>query len=322
MRRILVPLDGSPLARWALPWALALRAAFDADLELVGVHAPLDIDLGPSAEGTWDADVRAAERAGLDAEAARLAEAGHPRPETALVEGVPGPAIVARASRDDADLIVMATHGRGGLSRAWLGSVASFVGRHAEAPVLVVHPVDDGSEPDLRELPMIDTILTPVDGSAFAEAALKKATEIVDAFGASLVLLRAVPVPLIVGSPYIPHAAQTYADERGARVAAAEAYLARCAERAGVDARVRTLVVETQPAHAIPATALEEGVDLIVMATHGRGALMRAIVGSVADKVMRTSSVPVLLVRPGPAAEKNQGWELKESVPLPAPGPA
>ncbi|HSM35997.1 MAG TPA: universal stress protein [Longimicrobiales bacterium] len=322
MRRILVPLDGSPLARWALPWALALRAAFDADLELVGVHAPLDVDLGPSVEGTWDADVRAAERAGLDAEATRLAEAGHPRPQTALVEGVPGPAIVARAARDDVDLIVVATHGRGGLSRAWLGSVASFIGRHAECPVLVLHPVDDGSEPDLRDLPLIDTILTPVDGSEFSEAAVASAAEIVDAFGASLVLLRAVPVPLIVGSPYIPHAAQTYAEERDARVAGAEAYLRECADRSGVDAPVRTVVVETEPAHAIPAAAGEEGADLIVMATHGRGALMRAIVGSVADKVMRTAPVPVLLVRPGRAAEKAPGVQLEERVPMPAPGPA
>jgi nucleotide-binding universal stress UspA family protein len=322
MRRILVPLDGSPLARWALPWALALRAAFDAELELVGVHVPLDVDLGPAAEGTWDADVRAAERAQLKAESERLAEAGHPRPETALVEGVPGPAIVARAARDEADLIVMATHGRGGLSRAWLGSVTGFVGRHAECPVLVVHPVDDGSQPELRELPMIDTILTPVDGSEFSEAALARAIEIVEAFGASLVLLRAVPVPLIVGSPYIPHAAQTYAEERDARLAAAEAYLERCADRAGLDARVRTVVVETEPSHAIPAAAREESADLIIMATHGRGALMRAIVGSVADKVTRTASVPVLLVRPGRAAEQDTGADLEEWVPLPAPGPA
>lgn len=321
MRTILVPLDGSPLARWALPWALSLRAAFQAEVELVGVHAPLDVDLGPASEATWDADVRRAERAGLEAEATRLEGAGHPRPGVVLLDGTPGPAIVGRATEREADLIVMATHGRGGLSRAWLGSVASFVGRHAHAPVLVVHPVDDGSEPNLRELPIVDTILAPVDGSAFAEAAIGRAAEVARAFDATTVLLRAVPPPLIVGSPYLPHAAQTYAEERRDRLAAAEAYLGRCAARAELEGTVRTVVVETEPAHAIPASAREEGADLIVMATHGRGALMRAIVGSVADKVMRTAPVPVLLVRPEPG-EATTALEQAEEPPLSSAGPA
>ena len=320
MRTILIPLDGSPLARWALPWALSVRAAFQSEIELVGVHTPLDVDLGPASEATWDANVRRAERAGLEAEATALAGAGHPRPGTVLIDGTPGPAIVGRASERQADLIVMATHGRGGLSRAWLGSVASFVSRHAHAPVLVVHPVDDGSEPDLRDLPIVDTILAPVDGSAFAEAALGRAAEMARAFDAEVVLLRAVPPPLIVGSPYLPHAAQTYAEERRDRVGAAEGYLRRCAEKAELEGTVRTVVVETEPAHAIPASAREEGADLIVMATHGRGALMRAIVGSVADKVVRTARVPVLLIRPEPgdaAASLNQAEE-----PLASAGPA
>jgi len=311
MRRILVPLDGSPLARWALPWALSLRAALRGEIELVGVHSPLDIDLGPSVEATWDDDVRKAERATLEAEVERIAEAGHPRPDEVLLEGTPGPAIVARASEMGSDLIVLATHGRGGLSRAWLGSVASFVSRHARAPILVVHPVDDGTEPDLRDLPLIDTVLLPLDGSPFSEAATGYASEIAQAFKAGVVLMRAVPIPLIVGSPYLPHAAQTFADEREQRLGAANGYLRQCAARVKVDGPVRTLVVETEPAHAIPAAASEEGADMIVMATHGRGALMRAIVGSVADKVVRTSPVPVLLVRPGKKEAESAGWEAE-----------
>ncbi len=203
----------------------------------------------------------------------------------------------------------MATHGRGGLSRAWLGSVASFVVRHAHAPVLVIHPVDDGTEPDLRELPLIDTILMSLDGSGFAEAAGGPAVEVARAFGADLVLLRAVPIPLIVGSPYIPHAAQSFAEDREQRMAAAEGYLRRCAERLDLEGAVRRMVVETEPAHAIPRAAAEEGADLIVMATHGRGALLRTIVGSVADKVMRTSPVPVLLIRPDPDDARRTLWE-------------
>lgn len=315
MRRILVPLDGSALARWALPWALSLRAAFRGEIELVGVHSPLDVDLGPSVGGTWDAEVRKAEEAALEAEASRIAEAGHPRPEVTVLDGTPGPAIVNRAIQSEADLIVIATHGRGGLSRAWLGSVTSFVSRHAHVPVLVIHPVDDGTEPDLRDLPLVDTILLPVDGSPFAEAAANRAVEVAKAFGAGMVLIRAAPVPLIVGSPYIPHAAQSFASERERRLAAVDGYLRKCAQRIESAGPVRSVVVETEPAHAIPAAAREEGADLIVMATHGRGALMRAIVGSVADKVIRTSPVPVLLIRPERAAAEKSLWEE-----LPEPG--
>ena len=310
MNRILVPLDGSPLARWALPWALSIRSALRGEVALVGVHSPLELDAGPAAEGLWDTEMRAAEQAGLDAEAARLADAGHPRPATQLVDGLPGPAIVEAAEQLDAGLIVMATHGRGGLSRAWLGSVASFVVRHAHAPVLVVHPVDDGSHPDLRALPQIDTLLVALDGSAFAEAAGEAARTLANAFGATLSFVRAAPAPLVVGSPYIPPAGRAGLVERDERIAAAERYLRRAATELAGDAPARWRVDETEPPHAIPAAAREEGADMIVMATHGRSALMRAMVGSVADKVMRTATVPVLLVRPTEAVVSSgaRGW--------------
>ncbi|MEN8374039.1 MAG: universal stress protein [Gemmatimonadota bacterium] len=298
MRRILVPLDGSPLARWALPWALALRAALRGEVELVAVHSPLDIDWGPAAEGVWNVEVRKAEEATLAAEATRIEEAGHPRPSTLLLERAPGPAIVGRAAETDADVIVMATHGRGGVSRAWLGSVASYVVRHADALVLIVHPVDDGTQPDLRALPLVDTILMPVDGSRFAEAATPHAAELAQAFEAGIVLMRAVATPYIVGSPYMPQGTRMYAEERERRLATANDYLQNIETRIEAPGAVRSIVAETEAAHAIPAVAEEEGADLVVMATHGRGALLRTIVGSVADKVMRTSPVPVLLVRP------------------------
>lgn len=323
MRKILVPLDGSPIARWALPWALPLRAAADGELELVTVHTALDADMGPTAVTRWEEEIRREERNALESEADLLQQAGHPRPDIAIADGLPGPAIVAHAEGVDADLVIMATHGRGGLSRAWLGSVTSFVSRHASVPVLVVRPVDDGSEPDLRNLPLIDTILVPVDGSEFSEAALARAERLAKEFDAELVLLRASPAPIVVGSPYIPHAAGSLAEDRARRLNTVEEYLDNLVEGLDPRVRVRFRIDETEPAHAIPVAVREEGADMVVMATHGRGALMRAIVGSVADKVMRTSPVPVLLVRPEEvwtsrsekAAIAEEGEE-QEEVPL------
>ncbi len=145
---------------------------------------------------------------------------------------------------------------------------------------------------------MYTHVLCPLDGSELAEKALPHAVAQARAFGARLTLLRVVEVPVLPVTPdvvtveidLLPHLredAQKYIDEQ---VAVWREQLAE----------VRGEVVEGRAAEAIADFAVDRGVDLIVMATHGRSGLSRLAFGSVADRVLRLAHCPVLLVRANP----------------------
>ncbi len=136
-------------------------------------------------------------------------------------------------------------------------------------------------------------VLIPLDGSSVAESVLDSSLLTRDM---DLVFLRVVPVAAGPMRKYVPESDHLVAEARED----AESYLAGILARfAGWSRHVSShLIVDHRVAHAITDYATEIGADLIAMATHGRGGMARAILGSVADKVMRTSAVPVLLVPP------------------------
>ena len=137
----------------------------------------------------------------------------------------------------------------------------------------------------------LDTILVPLDGSALAESALPRATELAEASGARLLLLRAAEAHTLQGVD--PTDAQVRV------VAEAEAYLTRAAERVHVQGlgRVETSVWYGPAPYAIVEAAEHHHADLIVMTTHGRSGLGRLILGSVAETVLRGTRTPILLLR-------------------------
>ncbi len=155
---------------------------------------------------------------------------------------------------------------------------------------------------------MYQRILVPLDGSPLSEAALPQAEGLARGVGAPLLLVRAVNVPATViaatGSDAGMVAPQLLEDALEGEEDEARDYLSQVAERlkaGGLQAAWE--VVEGEPARAIIDTAHREGCDLIVLATHGRSGIPRAVLGSVADQVVRESHLPVLLVRPqAPAA--------------------
>ncbi len=194
--------------------------------------------------------------------------------ETIAKQGSVAETICATANSGDVDLIVMATRGRSGLKRLVLGSVTSEVVANAHRPVLVVPPAHEGDDGDTA----FGRILVPLDGSETAERVLPAAASLAAAFDAVLTLTH-VPLPTV--------------EDHGAM----ERYLgaARTAlERAGL--RAETHVGGHEPDAAIPELAASLGADLIAMATHGRGGMERALIGSVAETVVGTADVPVLLV--------------------------
>lgn len=289
-RRLLVPLDGSELAERALPCAQALARSLGADLILVRAAS-----VGPWHGDLAEAQVKAVAEAEIYLEhvAAELTgdhAVGYSVPYGQPVEGV---AEVARTRA--ADLIVMATHGRGGPSRLLLGSVADALVRRTQLPLLLVRAGLSlrGWEQGPRR------ILVPLDGSDLAESVLARVDALARVTGAQLTLLQVVGLARPVLAPY--EIAPVFEGNR-ALADRARAYLARVASslaRAGQDVQTQ-VVFFGGPADRIAAAAAEGQHDLIAMATHGRAGLDRLIFGSVADQVLRTAKVPVLLFR-GPS---------------------
>ena len=299
---IMVPLDGSPLAETALPAAVALAHATGRGLLLLGVAVP-PARLGglgwpPAALITpvpwWPLELADYEGY-LAGVAARLQPRGLPV-EILLRQGDPTTEILAEVADYPAlHTIAMATHGRSGVARTVLGSVAERVLQAAAVPVLLVR---GGSPPAAATPPAYQRILVPLDGSPFAAQALDTATDLAGRTGATLLLLAVLP-PLQTLS-FAEAGLRPYWSE-AARIAAADsATLALTTTAVRLESQglaVRTLLRHGSPAAEIVRCATDEAADLIVLATHGRSGLPRLWLGSVALGVIRSAAQPVLAVR-------------------------
>ena len=143
LKKILVPVDGSTFGEYALPTALELSRQADADIRLAMVNQPAGL------MGGWEEAFQSTHITYLESLEAKVAEVAASPVSTALLDGDVPDALCQEAIRSDSDLIVMSTHGRGGLTRMWLGSVADAVVRQSSTPVLLVRP-SEGEEPFLE----------------------------------------------------------------------------------------------------------------------------------------------------------------------------
>jgi nucleotide-binding universal stress UspA family protein len=302
-RTILVPLDGSAFGEHALPLALTIARRSAASVELVHVHtlARNVVDIPP-----------ATPPAGLSHDRAisyltQLAEIVSPRWEVpisvAVLDGIAADELYARALAAAADLVVMTTHGYGPLSRMWMGSVADKLVRRLPMPVMLTRPHEQ--EFDLLEQArdrVFEHILIPLDGSMLAEEILEPALALGTPMVTRYTLLQAINPPVL---GYAPAAYAVGLDEQILEQWRAEAqvYLDQTADRLrGLGHQADTHICIGAPAFAILDYARDHSVDLIALATHGRGGWTRMLLGSVADKVVRGAGTAVLLQRP--SAEK------------------
>ncbi len=310
--RVLIGLDGSTLAESTLPLAEALARAGPADLLLVracsngstleevarGDTSYLRYSPAPTDALTAEA-ARAAVREAteyLDGVARQLRARGL-QVEAIVSAGEPADVVVSQAKLRGADLILLTTHGRSGLNRLVYGSVAEAVLGRAEVPVLLTRGVETAI-PATPDEPL--RLIVPLDGSSISEGALPLASRLAQGWAAELVLVRVLAVaPLLpprepAGAAPTPVEVVPDDDERNAQL-----YLDDFAHRLRADGlAVTTAVRFGAAADGILAAAREHAGSLIVMATHGRGGLARALLGSVALDVLRGGDVPVLLIRP------------------------
>lgn len=304
---LLVPLDGSEFSERSLPLARGLARASSGALHLVQVHPP-------AVAGRMLSSSQFAYR-GLDMEAyaarhreeaaqhlervAKEMSGDGPTPHTTVLEGPISETLADHADAIDADLIVMTTHGRAGSNRMWLGSVADGLIRHTHTPILLVHPRE--KDRDTVEVEQIEHILVPLDGSDLAERVLEPAATLARTTGARLTLGHVVASQSALGAGLVPLLPDDIVRIREQ----ADGYLEDTAERLRSDGlTVDTHVSEGETAAPTIAAAAEEvKADLIALATHGYGGLKRAVLGSVADKVLRSSPLPLLVLRPEPGDE-------------------
>jgi nucleotide-binding universal stress UspA family protein len=204
-------------------------------------------------------------------------------------------ALIGYARRHRVDLIVMRSHARRGIARVWFGSVADQLIRESGIPVLVVRPPSFGTALDTGF--HFKRIVVPLDGTALAECAIAPAAQIAKMERAALTLLRIVPSwetrpagemesALGPASAAAVNEANQYLDEIGSN-----------GMLDGIDV-TRRVVISADIAHAILGVAEVGEADLVAIATRGRGALKRATSGSVADVVMRESTVSTLVIHP------------------------
>ncbi|HEX6104684.1 MAG TPA: universal stress protein [Gemmatimonadales bacterium] len=311
LRRILVPLDGSAFAEDALPLALHLARRHEAHLELARVFeppAPVSQGAGaPVRDPTFDLERRRAARDYLDVVRGRMDGADRARVGTVLIEGDTVDALLARVEARHIDLVVMTTHARGGVGRAWLGSVADGLVRRSVTPVLTLRPRANGSPPEHRTAyphvpvsvhPGFGHVLLPLDGSTAGEAMIEHAVGVAGDEGVRYTLLRVLTAEESPLRAILPRHGETPSSRT--QRATVEATLEAGAEalrRRGLDARAQ-VITDDAPARGILAYAGEHGVDLIAMTTRSSGGLERLLLGSVADEVLRGWHGPLLLRHP------------------------
>jgi nucleotide-binding universal stress UspA family protein len=274
--RILVPLDGSPETRAALPYAAALATPGTEIILLTVVPSDGDAD---------------AARAGLETAAQRLRVAGR-TVRTEVAVGDPADRIVDTAADLDTGIIVMASHGRGALGRLIYGSVADRVAREATIPTMIVRARQEPGPVGITRL------VVPLDGSPRAEAALPVATAISRRLGTSISLVRVVDpaelMPPAVGmGEAIPF--EIYDEVEKEMEQDARTYLDAIAKKL----REQSLPVVTDMLMGPPATSIKEAThlgDVLVLSSHERTGVMRWLLGSVAEKLTREDESPVILV--------------------------
>jgi len=295
-QRLLVPLDGSEVAEAALPYAEALARVLGGSLHLLAV-----VEREPGGPFALAPEIRdqlaQGQIQGMTEYLATVARelggrgvvAGTETVET--IEGHATEEILAAADRIAAGMVVMATHGRGGLQRLVLGSVADKVMRTAHQPTLLISAREDAR---VRQGIQLRRIAVPLDGSPLAEAALAPAATLAAAAGARLVLLRvqSLPVTATMADGYVPDLSAVEAElERQA-----QQYLAEMQGHLPAGVAADIAVLRGVPTATLADYLEENAVDLVVMTTHGRGGVRRLAMGSTADRLVRLG-LPVLLIR-------------------------
>ena len=302
IKTVLVPLDGSAVAEDVLPYVKMICGAFQATPHLLSIADPgLDDaiaarpDTKPLVEQMETHASRYLEKMSADFKSARLV------PQTSVKAGSAGDIIVNTAKEINASLIAMSTHGRSGVSRMVYGSVADRVIHDiGSVPIFMVRPPASGDKPAAAPS-QLKNVIMPLDGSKLGEASLPYAVAMARKMNLTVHLIQVVNTaqltawgdPTLSGAPTgiasvelmssIEDAAKEYISDTAAAL-----------ESAGVKTVQKVLIGSATWQIVSYAHKMEN--SFVSMTTHGRTGLKRAIMGSIADGVLRESGEPVLMI--------------------------
>jgi len=284
LRKILVPLDGSKTAESVLPYVKYLATRFGSGIEVMGVgvgrknrrvNRLVDDYINTTASSLRSEKVEA---------------------DPVIIYGSAADRILSYSKQNDIDLIIMATHGRSGVTRWWMGSVAEKVVSQAITPVLLIPSKKQKASQAKRDA-SISKILVPLDGSDTGQAALDHVELVARETGASVHLLQVISPPGAMETSVFGNA--EWDSFFKAMQDAANDYLGSVIEGLkGKGITAKCDIVIGDPADQIIESAEKNKVNLIAMSTHGRTGIARWVLGSVADKVLHGAKIPMWLVRP------------------------
>lgn len=297
-RKILVPLDGSELGAGILPYVGQLARGLGAHVTIMYVTTAQEAASGAAGLERVPEGRRGTVADYLGEMRETLRTSGVASSDTVIRSGVPSLEIVQHAQTSGYDLIAMATHGRSGLGRWVYGSTTDKVLHSTTLPMLLLRPRDQRPAGG-----PIQSAVVPLDGSDLAEAALPAAEELAKRLGLKVALLRIVPSAAMVQGGFEPYAFDPRVDEEMEK--AADEYLKSKSD----ELRRRQVEVSSRRMRGYAADQIidfAEGIGggLIVMSTHGRSGVGRWVLGSVADRVLRSSNLPVLLLRSAAAEQR------------------
>jgi nucleotide-binding universal stress UspA family protein len=280
--KVLISLDGSEESEIVLPYGEELARRLHSNLEIVGVYSKHEHTSEHLFKNYLNDVVNQLNSKGLKSRAVFL-------------YGNAAEEILNYTNSSDTSLIAMATHGRSGISRWILGSVAEKVLRGTPKPLLLVS--EKRHEAKSAEKPIFQRILVPLDGSRPGEAVLPWAKELVRRTKAKLFLLHVILSPNNLTGvanyaiSFEEQLIETLRKQGREYISGVAAGL----EREKLDLNYD--LITGMPAETIIDYAKKNDMDLIAMSTHGRTGVGRFVLGSIADKVVHISEVPVLLIR-------------------------
>lgn len=285
--RILYPTDLSEGAQRAFAYAASLANWHGAEvhmLNVIGRHRydfeelrdqfPVDTDQLDA----WTAEAGIRDFAAGDLRITQVQEEG----------AVPATSILTYAEEDSVDLIVMGTHGRRGVDRMLLGSVAEEVVRQAPCPVCTVRNAAETAPSD-----SVRRVMVPIDFSESSTLALQHARELALTYGAEIVALHAIEEVVL---PMAYGMAPKQVDAEAVRPNVEQALADLLAEHVGVEHARAEIRVGYPPQEILDAVS-DENIDWVVMGTHGRQGLNRLLMGSVAERIVREAACPVLTLK-------------------------
>ncbi len=293
-RRILLPLDGSPLAEQVIPYVIQLGKALSSEIVLLQSFEPVSPQLADPEHGRYVDQLTTTFAESvldyLETVAKRFRDEGV-NPACLAPEGQPAEKIIEEASKMPNTLVAMSTHGRSGIGRWVMGSVTDKVLHAIDAPLLIVRA---------KETPpttaVLDRIIIPLDGSELSEKILPHAISLAKGINAPVTLVRTTHIPHYVPMDY---PASMIDDLIRETTVEAEDYLRHISQQLSIEGvpNSQAEIRQQDAAGAILDSAGDSPATLVAMSTHGHSGVGRWVLGSVTDRVVRHATGPVLVIR-------------------------